>query len=503
MTPDPTIVQQLPPGVTDLVTTDELINVGLEARVELAHRYADAKDILNWGRIMFPEKFRLPFCHELHDYFVQIRGEEFTCTEAPRGHAKSTIKCFLLPIFAALNEPETFNHYLNVQATGIKSFAVNLAIKLEIENNPLLRAVYGNQVGLDKWSDGQFALRNGVIFTAVGAGQSIRGLNYRNVRPDYIIIDDLYDEEDINNPEATIKKNEWFWGSLFPARAKSRRCSLHIQGTAINTVDLLEELKSQAREKGGTWHHRTFRAIKNWDTHEVLWKELNTFESLMRELKFTPEIIFAREMQNERRDSATAIIKSEWLENWEKDWADLKFRGEVIGCELHYVGAIIGIDPSVGRKETNDFTGLVLVLKAQRDGELPTYWIESAAQGHWTMQERVDKAKDLTLNRPPGRGVTKVIAECISAFLDWGEKLQAAVAVPCTLVDHVKDKITNLERKSLVFQNKRIFINKSIDPEVKKELKHQLVTVVPRHDDLRDALLLTIEEDVTSWKDWV
>lgn len=481
------------------VSDDKLHAIVWAARMELARRYAAAKDILSWGQVVFPEKFSLPFCQELHGYFVSIRDKELTSTEAPRNHAKTTIKCFLIPIFQALEEPETFNHYLNVQATGLKAFAVNIAIKAEIDNNSMLRALYGNQIGSDKWTDGQFVLKNGVIFTAVGAGQSIRGLNYRNIRPDYIVIDDLYDEEDINNPEATAKKNEWFWGSLYPARAKSRKCSVHNQGTAINAEDLLEELKAKATDKGGRWHCRSFSAITDFDKKTVLWQELNTFESLMADMKDMPIVIFMREMQNERRDDASSIVKSEWLENWEYDPVDLKFT-----MEFQYMAGVLGIDPSIGKKEENDPAGYAFVIKGQRsDGTLPVYYIEGLTNKCMTLQERVDKAKEYTSGRPRERPATMVNVETISGFADFGDRVAASVGVACTMIDHVTDKLTHLEKKSHYFQNRRIFLNRNIDPELKKALKHQLTTNHPKHDDLRDALLHALDDESANWSSWV
>ena len=211
----------------------------LEERVIAARAAAKKKDILAWGKAVMPEKFNLPFCKKMHEYFVKIRHEPFTDTEAPRDHSKTTIKCNLIPLFQALEEPEKFDYYLNVQSTEKKGLSVNVALKLEIEQNEVIKEIYGDQVGEDKWTDLLFVLKNGVVFQALGAGQSIRGTNYRNRRPNYIIIDDLYEEEDINNADSTIKKNDWFWGTLYPAMAENRPSSLHLQGTAINREDLL------------------------------------------------------------------------------------------------------------------------------------------------------------------------------------------------------------------------------------------------------------------------
>jgi hypothetical protein len=279
------------------------VDVSLEDRIKQARIAAAQKDILAWGKAIMPEKFHLPYCQELHSYFCAIRGEPFTNTEAPRDHAKTAIKCNLIPLFQALEEPGTFNHYLNVQSTEKKALSVNVAVRHELEYNEVIREVYGDQVGPGKWTDQQFVLANGTVFTALGAGQSIRGIHYLNRRPDYIIVDDLYDDEDINNPESTRKKNDWFWQSLYPARAETRRCSIHVQGTAINCDDILYELQ----KKPGVIS-KSFAAVKDWDKGIVLWPELKSFQERITQRALMPSVIFAREYQNERRDDSASIV---------------------------------------------------------------------------------------------------------------------------------------------------------------------------------------------------
>lgn len=486
-----------------VVSREKLGEIKLAARLELARRYAKEGDILNWGKMVFPEKFRLPFCQELHQYFVDIRGLPLTNTEAPRNHAKSTIKDFLIPIFQGLEEPRAFLHYLNVQATGLKAFAINLAIKAEIEDNQLITELYGNQVGLDKWTDGQFVLRNGVVFTAVGAGQSIRGLNYRSTRPDYIIVDDLYDEEDINNPESTVKKNAWFWGSLYPARAKSRRCCVHVQGTAINNEDLLEELKKKPR-----WESKSFSAIKGMgtDAESVLWPELNTLESLKADLKDMPSVIFYREMQNERRDETSSIVKRSWLyptdgsADWEFDPASLKF-------DAHHqlLEVLLGVDPSIGAKAMSDATGMALVLKAGwDDGRSHVYYVIDLWEERISLDERVlliQKIKDEAL-RSRGLTITRARLEGIAGFKDFVAEVIRRTDVPVEEIDSVKDKVTTLINKSHFFENKRVKISRDIAPEKRDALVYQLTTNFPKHDDVRDGLLLCLEDTSSNWS-WV
>lgn len=475
-------------------SADQLFEIRRQARVELARRYAAEKDILNWGRICFPDKFNMPFCHELHDYFVEIRNDEFTSTEAPRYHAKTTIKCFLIPIFQALNEPETFRHYLNVQATLEKAIGINISIGLELEKNELLRELYGDQIGDEKWTEKQFVLRNGVVFTAIGAGQSIRGINYRNQRPDYVIVDDLYNEEDIENLDSTRKLTSWFWGSLYHAMSQSRRSSLHVQGTAINSEDILEKTKTAKGVR-----QRTFRAIKNHETKEVLWPELKTYDELMATLeRGMPIVIFNREMQNERRNDTESVIKEAWLSGWEYEPADMK-----LDASFKVSAVILGVDPSVGEKLVNDFTGIALVIKTKKvDEREPRFWIEGLWNEHLSFDERVKKVQEIADSRPKHLPITIANIEGIGAFKDTALAIKSKTSVNVKIVDKVPDKITHLVNKSHHFQTGRVRLNRNIPQNLKDMIKNQLITNKPPHDDLRDAVLQALDNKASTWDAW-
>ncbi len=489
--------------VAERLGPEAVTEIRRQARIELARRCAQNGDILGWGAALFPDKFPLAYCEELHGYFVKIRHEPFTNTEAPRGHSKTTIKCFLIPIYQALVEHESFKHYLNVQATEEKALAVNRAIKTELERNEYVRELYGDQVGA-RWTDGQFVLQNGVVFSCLGAGQSIRGLNYNNIRPDYCIVDDLYDHSDINNKESTLKKNEWFWSDLYPALAQFGNTCMHVQGTAINKVDLLEELKG----KRGVIS-RTFTTIIDWAKKIVLWPALKTFEKVMEQKDKVPLTIWEREWENKRRDDATSIIKQAWLSSWEYDPTDLhklirdgreqralQERGEKFVRYLTVESIRIGNDPSIGKNKENDFTGTSLVFK--------TYWNDSPAESHYwiedlreeklSKQERLDQLKDIITSRPEDLPVHEVRIEAIGAFNDYADDAQDYLPVAVNRVNHVPDKITNLENKSLPFQKGRVHLNRNLPAAVRQKLYDQLTTNYPPHDDVRDGVLLAIDD---------
>ena len=170
---------------------------------------------------------------------------------------------------------------------------------------------------------------------------------------------------------------------------------------------------------------------------------------------------------------------------------------------MHYVGGVLGIDPSIGKNSESDPAGYAFVLRGQRAGELPIYYIESLHNECMTLNERLDKAKEFAHNRPTDRPCTEVRVEAISGFADFADSVAARVSVPCTSITHVTDKLTHLEKKSAIFQNKRIFLNKNIEPELKKILVEQLTSNHPKHDDLRDALLHSLDHEDQAWGSWV
>lgn len=508
----------------------ERAEINKQARVWEARYCASRKDILGWGRALFPDKFSVSFCPDLHDYLIAIRLEPFASTEAPRNHAKTTIKCFLIPVFQALEEPEIFNHYLNVQATDEKALAVNETIKAEFEENEVLRALYGDVRQMDHWTKSQFVVRvpkagriHEVVFTAKSAGQSLRGINYHSKRPDYLLVDDLYNESDYYSKESTEQKNAWFDGALMYCRAKTKRHCVHLLGTAANVYDKLEENKKNAKasphtdvkdaKPTGRWVCRTFKAITDEIAQTVLWPALNTYAELMADKadSGTGSLVFNREMQNERWDEVSAIIKRDWLKGWGYDpaikWANLG-RDYGSSAQVKIMGTRFGCDPSTGEKETGDPAGFALVVVTRGPGTRIDYWVEAIANEVLTFDPRLDKLVTMAGQHAarypdPSFVLRRLFIEAISGFHDFADQARLKTSLPIEIVSWVKGKKANLAAKSGAFEQGRVHISNQIDPKLVTLLVDQLVTNEPDHDDLRDALLLCLDEagkrDMRSW----
>ena len=88
-------------------------------------------------------------------------------------------------------------------------------IQAELQYNKRYAADFGEQYNAGHWEEGQFVTKDGTAFFARGRGQSPRGLRYRAHRPDYIVIDDLDDDELCENPSRVSKLTDWVKEALF------------------------------------------------------------------------------------------------------------------------------------------------------------------------------------------------------------------------------------------------------------------------------------------------
>ncbi len=475
----------------------------LEDRIRALQEAREAKDIKKWLKAAMPRTYRLDYC-ELHDYLVETRHEKEHGVEAPRGHAKTAMGCAGIPLYQSLEEPETFDYYLNVQGSEPKALSLNLGIKLEFEQNEVLRAVYGNQVGSDKWTDGLFVLKSGIVFHAVSTGQKLRGTNYRLRRPNWVRLDDAYEDDDIHNPESTKKKNDWIESTLQPMMAADRpTCYCH-QGTAINDVDALRNFEEHAKLPNAKVKFKRFAAY-DVATKTSLWPELRSFDEWIakRDAPGVNPTIHAREYLNERRDESSAIVKPSWLHGgnlakptWEFDPAKLRF-----DRDHKLLAARLIMDPSIGLKVENDPTATVVMLKSMmKDSKSADYWILKIVNERLTLQERITLIQDLVDSPPHGYKLTEGRIEAVAGFMDClAEAKRRVKGLGINEAPVKKDKIAHLESKSWNFQNGKVHISTSIPAPLRTETYNQLTVNHPTHDDIRDAILHGIDDGVTSW----
>jgi phage terminase large subunit-like protein len=133
----------------------------------------------------------------------------------PRGHAKSTHFDIFIPLWLMFQHKPLIKFMVVVGKSEDAAMRLLADIQAELEYNARLIADFGEQKNLGFWTDGSFKTKSGVTFLACGRGQSPRGLRDREARPDYIVIDDLDDDELCRNEKRVKELTDWVKEALF------------------------------------------------------------------------------------------------------------------------------------------------------------------------------------------------------------------------------------------------------------------------------------------------
>lgn len=129
-----------------------------------------------------------------------------------RSMAKSTNCAIIIPIWLMLRGELKFM----VLASATEDSAIGLLsdLQAELEGNQRLIHDFGDFQKLGSWELGDFRTKQGVRFKAIGRRQSPRGLRSKQHRPDYILCDDLDDDELVKNPKLVGLAYKWAMSAL-------------------------------------------------------------------------------------------------------------------------------------------------------------------------------------------------------------------------------------------------------------------------------------------------
>lgn len=231
-----------------------------------------------------------PECHyEWWELFCSDHKQ--VAVAAPRRHAKTTAVTQTCGLAAVLFRQREYVLIVSDTITQATQFLGE--IKQQLVENEQLRSLFKIQ-GFVKETEDDFICicEDGHTFrmSAKGAEQKLRGLKWKNKRPDLIICDDLENDEIVMNKERRAKFKRWFYAALLPSL--SYRGKIMYVGTILHNDSLLESLMPKKNHRGYTQEHLKVwvkdnygrpRVVDGWvsmkykahnpDFSEILWKE--------------------------------------------------------------------------------------------------------------------------------------------------------------------------------------------------------------------------------------
>lgn len=317
---------------------------------------------LLFGKHYFPHHFR----DESPAFHFKILEEsyknKFFACQAPRGSAKSTILAFLKPVHRIVFEEKRF--IVIVQNTYKKAVGTLESIKDEIRWNEGLRRDFGIELEKDAEGDTIFRGRSGwrvrVLCKGVEQIGSIRGEKFGAWRPDYILGDDMEDDEMVKSAERRLALKELYDNALIPA-GDIKNLDVDIIGTILHDDCLMAQLVSIDQYKE---YRKLFFKARDVDDQGIysLWEERWTVKELDEMEAMKPEA-FAKEMQGDPSSGSLETIRREDFRQWRVEEGQAVLyggTGEIVSrWSLKECRAAVGIDLAWEDNKASDFAAIV------------------------------------------------------------------------------------------------------------------------------------------------
>ncbi len=410
----------------------------------------------------------------------------FAVLEWPREHAKSVFADILLPLY--LKAKGEVSGMVIASANKEKAKGLLADIQAQFESNQRYLNDFGEQYNFGNWADGHFITRDGVGFWAIGKGESPRGLREEEKRPNFLVIDDLDDDEEVRNADRVEKTLDWLRGALIGAMALLQSRILMV-GNRIAKNSVLSNVVGDVNEddvKNPDIFHLKVFALENPKTHAEdqsetgvpAWKERYTRTILQARFvkvgyRMTQREYFHRQVENGK------VFKNEWL---------------IYGKppKISDFDAIVTYtDPSFKDSKKNDYKAIIGVGKLGNRWWILDCWVRQATRNamvvaQYDMAERLEKENPKILKHFIEGNLNQ--EAFIADYVTESENRNYMLPINEDKRDK-PNKQGRIESISVYFERSLIFINEAIKGTFDyQNFKAQLIGFPNAHDDAPDAL---------------
>lgn len=248
----------------------------LETQTERMARVAYLeKNPEKWFKYYFP-KYATAEPNEFHKKATRrllSHTEWFEVRAWSRELAKSARSMMEISFLALTGQ---IHNVLLVSNSSENAERLLLPFKAFFEASPRVQQDYGTQPKTGEWTASEFTITRGCAFRALGWGQSPRGTRKGNVRPDFILIDDIDTDEECRNEDTMKKKVDWIEQALIATRSISCPTRILVNGNIIHENCAVRQLG----ERADVFEIRNIRG----EDGRSSWPEKNSEEDIDRVL---------------------------------------------------------------------------------------------------------------------------------------------------------------------------------------------------------------------------
>lgn len=290
---------------------------------------------------MVPGKFR--------GTFKPTKNIEGIVDVEPREHGKSTRMTFAFPLWCLLFKKLHFIVIIGASKDDAELQMSNIRAALEDNERILEDFLPQHWQGNGKtWNKSFLELANGTAVVAKGKGGTLRGIRNRQYRPDLIIVDDTFKDQEADSSAIREKVDRWFKRTVQPLGSNAL---IVVVNTITNEDDLPSRLLKEIESgKKAGWVGLRFSAecpALPGDLHDrPLWPERWSWEKLKKKQRDLGSIAYAIEFLSQPLSDEDRIVKSAWIQ---------KVRTEEIPSGLRFYA---GIDPATGAHDQSAMTSI-------------------------------------------------------------------------------------------------------------------------------------------------
>ena len=471
---------------------------GKDATVEwLRSHYSKPENIVEYLNL-FPNHItsKIPDFHREILMDMPLGGRQ--ADVAPRGFAKSTLTNVIGGSWFSLYNKAHF--ILLISDTYTQAKLQLGALKAELEDNQIIRDIFGNPVS-NHWGEDRIIV-NGIhgqtMIMALGSGMKIRGLKYKQYRPELAIIDDLENQDIVASKDRRDKLERWFEYDLLPGLAKDG--GIIYLGTILHHASLLKKVSDKIG-KYASWKVKSYKAITNG---ESIWPDRFSTEKLiaMRDDPNDPDylgsLVFAQEMQNEPQSDRDRIFQEDWVNQtysyhdkkhiWGMSNPDGDFNKE------YFSRILAGVDLAISEKETADYFTMTTIGISKEDGHIYIldYYRERISDPMKQVQVILDKY--LEWGHDQIKVETVAYQQALYNLLR-AEGAKRHIYPPIKAVRPDKDKVRRARVHSSNFSGKLVHLRQ--DHQLFMAFRNELLEFpLGDHDDMLDSYMYATDETI-------
>lgn len=449
-----------------------------------------AEDMLFFGRVFFPKTFKKASPKFHNEIAELIDGPDNAEAMVFRGGAKTTLTRVACAKKASFGESKLTLVVGKGQDHAIKTL---LWIKNQIENNKkwtdtfkLSKAMNKDTGRPKKWTDEWITIYNGLLdievhFIAYGITGQIRGMNIDDTRPDFIICDDILDDENCATLEQREKIKDRFWGALMKSLCRKEENPMAkclILQTPLDEHDLSMEIF-----KLDSWKCKRFSCFG--ENGKSVWEEQFSTEALLAEkadmVRMNKLSVWLREMEVNPTAGELKLFRVEWLEYY-----------EMLPEGGYY---ILTVDPTPPPKEKEQRTpekldDAVVMVTYFNPHRKKIYLVDSYATKSPQTTELVSKIFEFYLQyRPLIVGCETILfARTIKESLET-EMHRRAIFFVVTPIEDKRNKFVRIKDVMQGFASQGLIVVRATDLAFISQFKDYPQV---KHDDYLDAMCFAI-----------